>query len=173
MDACKVLGPSGFEMAGQDNLGFERYTDEAELSADVVFVRFSGKNPVFGEDVQLRDKIVIYSTDADAASKAPRMLAQQRAKAAIRIIDDVPISTPQVIFEGRRRRSASVSGTISKEAAGKIAAACEVEIPTEDKAVVQIVSTDENFSFRIPVNEKKTTTPNVVGLIPGLSLIHI
>ena len=77
MDKCKILGPDGFEIPGQSNVGFDRLTDGGEVSGNVVFLTLQGKNAKLPEDLDLREKIVIYSADKAAAGRAPFLIARK------------------------------------------------------------------------------------------------
>ena len=163
----QIMGPGGLELSGEGNIGFERYTDAAIISGEIVFLDVRGANPSIPENIPLRDKIVLYSVDEAAAAVTPRLLAQNRPTAAIRIIDGVPTSRPQIIFEGRRRRSTSVSGTMSRSAASAIMKACGLREPTLQNPGTIIRPTQEKLSIRLRMREVKATTPNVVALLEG------
>ncbi len=170
LEQCQITGPDGLKIAGKGNLGFERFTDQPELTADVVFATFSGENPSFNDFLKLRDKIVFYTADEKAAARAPRLIARGRPAAAIRIIDATPKSVSQVVFPNRRRRSTSVSGTIKREAALKIAVALggrENWTRPADKSGVQLHESGKEISIKIRIQESKAGAPNVVGWLEG------
>lgn len=164
MDKCKVVGPDGFTLPGENNIGFDRYTDAGEVEGEVVFLNIKGKEAAISEDVSLRDKIVIYAADDAAAARAPFAIARKRPAAALRMIESTPKSIAQNIFPGRRRRSTSVSGTISKDAAAQIATALGA---AEDWSNESIVAIEKEITISIPLREDKAGAPNVIAWLEG------
>ena len=165
MEKCKVLGPDGFEMAGMNNVGFDRLTEAGEVSGEVVFLTLNGDSPALPADLQLREKIVIYTADEAAAGRAPFVIARKRPTASIRVIEGTPVSIAQNLFSGRRRRATSVSGTVAKEAAVKIAAAMKVEEDwMKDGSVVE---TGKELTITIPMREETAGAPNVIAWLEG------
>jgi len=164
MSNCKIFCDD-WEIEGKGNLGFERYTDQGEINGDVVFLCIHGENPSLPDDVQLRDKIVIYSTDSDAFARAPRLIARKRPAASIRIIDSPPKSVSQTTFPGRRRRSTSVSGTILDSAACKMAESFGVDANWNDSS--NMVETGKQITIRMQLREEQAGAPNVVALLEG------
>lgn len=162
---CRLVAPNGTEIKGEGNLGFERYTDQGEVTGEVAFVNLRGKNPTLPEATQLRDRIVIYTTDQDAFARAPRLLATQRPAASIRVIDGTPRSFPQVVFSGRRTRSTSVSGTIRKEAALQLADAAGVDANWSNREGV--FPGQGNVTIQVRLREEQGGAPNVLGWIQG------
>lgn len=165
MNECKIVGPAGLEIAGQGNLGFERYTNEAEVTGEVVFVCLQGAEPQLPADVSLRDKIVIYTSDEAAFARAPRLLTRARPAATLRIVDTKPVSVAQTIFPGRKQRSARVSGTILVAAANQLAAAFQVPANWNTRPNVQL--TGQQISIRMQMREEQAGAPNVVALLKG------
>ncbi|MDG1873092.1 MAG: hypothetical protein P8J27_04220, partial [Mariniblastus sp.] len=88
IDECFIAG-SDFEISGKDQMGFERYTDKQETTGEVVFLNLRG-NAKLPPELDLRDKIVIYTTDEVAARNSPRELARKRPAAAMRVITGKP-----------------------------------------------------------------------------------
>ncbi len=162
IEKCEVIGPDGFKLQAQGNLGFDRYTDVGEVTGKVVFLSVSGKAAEIAGDIELRDTIVIYSADEEAAARAPFSIARRRPAAAFRIVESEPTSTAQTIFPGRRRRSTSVSGTIGKLAASDIAAALGVK--AEWKGTVE---SGKEITINLPVREEKAFSPNVIAWLEG------
>lgn len=171
MDECRITGPQDLEIIGEGNFGFERYTNEPEVIGEAVFICFSGTSVELPEELSLRDKIVFYVTDDTAAAKAPRVLARKRPAAAIRIIEGEPKSIPQLIRgAGTRRRSRSVSGTISTKAVNQILQAVEGESswiqPVKQQGAV-VNATGKNLNIAVRVREEPAGVPNVVAWLEG------
>ena len=165
MENCQLTGPDGLEIAGKGNLGFERYTDQSEVAGEVVFLSLKGAEATLPEDIDLREKIVIYTTDDKAFARAPRNIARRRPAASIRMIDSEPKSIAQTIFGGRRRRSTSVSGTIHESAVAKIIEA--FDIPADWAETSNGVASGKNISIRMQMREEQAGAPNVVAWLPG------
>lgn len=163
MDNCTLTGPDGLEIAGKGNLGFERYTDQSEVTGEVVFLSLKGAQATLPADIELRDKIVIYTTDEKAFARAPRNIAMQRPAASIRIVDTEPKSVAQTIFEGRRRRSTSVSGTIHESAVEKMIEAFSIPADWADSGM----ASGKEISIRMTMREEQAGAPNVCALLRG------
>ena len=164
MSRCKITCPGGVEIAGQGNIGFERYTNEAEVVGEVAFVSLQGEDPQL-PNVSLRDKIVIYTTDQAAFARAPTLLVRARPAATIRIVNAEPKSRAQTIFPGRKQRSGSVSGTISEAAAQQLATMFRV--PANWNARPNTLLTGNQISIRIPMREEQAGAPNVIAFLEG------
>lgn len=163
--ACKLTGPNGLEISGEGNLGFERYTNQSEVSGNVVFLSLRGAKATIPDGINLREKIVIYTTDDAAFARAPRNIAMQRPAASIRVIDTTPKSVSQTIFPGRRTRSTSVSGTIKNTAAQQLAKSLKVDADWNDQAGG--FDTEQAISIRMKLREEQAGAPNVVALLRG------
>ena len=165
MDKCRILGPDGFEIPGLGNVGFDRMTEAGEVTGEVVFLNFEGAAAELPADLELREKIVIYSADQEAAGRAPFLIARKRPSVSMRIIEGTPVSIPQNLFPGRRRRATSVSGTITKEAVAQITAVLGVE---EDWAKNDsVVSSGKELTMTIPLREESAAAPNVIAMLEG------
>lgn len=165
MRRCKIVCPGGVEIAGEGNLGFERYTNEAEVVGEVAFVSLQGEDPQLPADVSLRDKIVIYTSDEAAFARAPRLLIRARPAATIRIVDGKPKSRAQTIFPGRKQRSGSVSGTISEAAANQLATMFRV--PAGWNTRPNVLPTGQQISIRMTMREEQAGAPNVIAYLKG------
>jgi hypothetical protein len=165
MDKCQILGPDGFEIPGQDNVGFDRYTDAGEVSGEVVLLKISGKSAEIPADVSLRDKIVIYVADEAAAARAPFSIARKRPAASMRVVEGTPKSIAQNIFPNRRRRSTSVSGRISDSAVAKILASLDVAENWSNES--NVAETGKEITITIPLREEAAEAPNVIAWLEG------
>ncbi len=170
IEECSLTGPNDFKIEAKGNLGFDRFSDQQEVSGEVIFVNFSGSNLAFAEGTTLRDKIVVYIADEQAATSAPTLVARQRPAAAIRVINSVPESISQLIRGGGRRRASSISGTIIESAAVKLAEAVGGDAswlakPEKDGVVVHEPMQD--ISLRLRFREEQAAVPNVVAWLEG------
>ena len=168
VDQCFIAG-TGFEIKGQE-FGLERYTDAQETSGEVVFLKLSGDKPRLPAELELRDKIVLYTTDQAAANAAPRQIAKKRPAVALRVINGTPRSISQLVRGAGRRRSTSVSGTIARESALTIAKAMggtEAWITPEDDESVQAHPTGKSMAVRMRFRVEKAAVPNVVAWLEG------
>ena len=170
MSQCRISGPGGLLIEGAGNIGLDRFTDEPEIDADVVLLNISGDNPSLAEELNLRDKVVIYVTDEAAAARAPRMIARKRPAAAIRVIDSEPSSSSIIVFPNSRSRSTSVSGTITRSAATQILQAMNGQadwLNSPSEPTVEIHELQGKLKVSVRIREEKAGAPNVVALLPG------
>ena len=168
IDKCFISG-AGFEIGGGDSLGFERYTDAQETIGKVVFINFSGTGAL-EPDLNLRDTIVIYTADEVAAKSAPIALARKRVAAALRVIDGKPNSISQLIRDGGRRRSSSVSGTINRKAANELASGLGGDgawVKEPEANSVKIFESQKEATLRMRFREEQAAVPNVVAWLEG------
>lgn len=169
IDECSLSGPNGLEIKAQGNLGFERFADQQEATGELVFVNF-GEKMRLPDDVNLRDKIVIYTVNENAGRGAGTLLARQRPMAAIRVIDSVPESIPQLVRGGRRRGPSSISGTILKSAAKEVVSKLGADLASlgnRDAEDVTVHETGETVTLRMRFQEEQAAVPNVVGWLEG------
>ncbi len=170
MSQCQIRGPEGLLIQGEGNIGFERFSDQPEVSGQVVFLNINGENPAMPDDLEIRDKIVIYTTDESASRRAPWAIRRKQPAAALRVIETTPKSITQVTFSSGRRRSGGISGTIGAAAAAKIVKACGGSADWLDvsKAIgVTVHSTDKDLAIAVRVREEKAGAPNVIGWLQG------
>ena len=168
MAQCRITGPNGIVIEGEGNLGFDRFTDQPKLQSTAVFVAAAGDELALPEGADLRDKIVFYSVEGNAAARFPRILARNRPAAAIRVIKDEPQSIAQVVFPDRRRRSTSFSGTISRSAAIELAEGLGGDATwLEPGDALQMHAPEDEITLAVPVREEQSGVPNVVAYLPG------
>jgi hypothetical protein len=162
---CRILAADGFVIEGAGHLGFERYTDQGEVRGKAAFLSFVGPNPSLPEDLDLREAIVFYSTDAASAPSVPRLLARLRPSATMRLIGSPPISAPQTLFPGRRSRSTSVSGTLLRDEGQRLATALGVAEGWDQETSIQV--TDQEVTLRMTLREQPAGAPNVLAWLEG------
>ena len=168
MSECFIELSNGTRLEALGNLGLERYTDRQETSGKLVFMKV-GSEADFPAGLQLRDKLVFYSASPEATRGVQFQLARKRPLAAIRVIDTTPRSITQLIREGGRRRSTSVSGTITREAAKQLAAAAGLDkewfdIPTQ---TIDIEEAETSVLLGLRFREEQAAVPNVVAWLEG------
>ena len=180
LEDSRIEGPDGLQIPAEGNLGFERFTDMQEIPAEIVFLNYSNPRGDLnkaleataqgdGPAMSLRDKIVIYQADDDANS-LPVQLARQRPAAAIRVIDGVPKSISQLIRGGGRTRNTSISGTITREAAIKLAKGLggkESWVKADPANQVNVYRANATVTLRLRFREEQAAVPNVVAWLEG------
>ena len=167
-EECFIAG-SGFKIKGEE-FGLERFTNAQETTGEVVFLKLNGDKSRLPAELELRDKIVIYTTDQAAAQAAPRQIARKRPAAALRVITETPRSISQLIRGSGRQRSTSVSGTISRKSALQIAQSMggtEKWINPDETDNVESHPTDETLTVRMRFRVEKAAVPNVVAWLEG------
>lgn len=166
----KLTGPNGLSIVFDKAIGLERFTNVAEVSGGVAFVRLSGDSQKLDTTLSLRDKIVFYTADGKAQGRAVGLIANQRPMATFRIVDGEPKSGSQLQREGGRQRAASLSGTISTAAATKIVKALNGDpnwILTLDGEEAQVHLVEGNLKLDLRYREEPTAIPNVLAWLPG------
>lgn len=172
-DQSKLTGPGGLEIPVAGNMGFDRFTETPEIAGKVVFLTLKGEAPQLGEDIELRDKVVIYTADEAAARRASFMLGRQGPVAALQVTEDVPTNAPQLSRGGGRRGrgAASTGGKITKDAALKIVKAVGGEADWLDLSktteMVAAHPVDAEVKLEIRLREESAAAPNVVAWLPG------
>ena len=168
VDQCFIAG-DGFKITGEE-FGLERYTNAQETTGELVFLKLSGDKPRLPAELQLRDKIVLYTTDDAAAQAAPRQIAQKRPAVALRVITENPRSISQLIRRATRRRSSSVSGTISRKSALQIAQSMggsKKWLSPDAEAGFESHPTGQPLTVRTRFRVQNAAVPNVVAWLEG------
>ncbi len=165
IDQCRILGPGNTVIEGAGNLGIERYVDQGEVRGQAVFISFVGARPELAEDLDLREKIIIYTADEAAAPSVPRLLARQRPVATLRLIESAPVSAPQTLFPGRRSRSTSVSGTLRRAEGLRLATACGA--PEGWDGAGQVFQSGQDVTLSLQLREQPAGAPNVIAWLEG------
>ncbi len=166
--SCKLTGPDGYELTVAGNLGFDRFSGEAEIEGEAVFVTLSGEPLALPEGVDLRDKVVVWSSEANVTARAARLIAMARPSASFRVVSGEPATNPQTLFPGRRTRNTGVSGTIRKSAAAELATALgagEFPAPAGDKSTGS--ATGKKIRLEILFRDEVTGSPNVCAFLEG------
>lgn len=166
----KLTGPNNLSILFDKAIGLERFTNVAEVSGGVAFVRLSGDSQKLDPSVSLRDKIIFYTADAKAQGRAAGLLANQKPVATFRIVDGEPKSGSQLQREGGRQRAASLSGTISTAAATTIVQAMNGDptwIKSLDEEGAEVHLAEGNVKLDLRYREEPTAIPNVLAWQPG------
>ncbi len=166
----KLTGPNDLSILFDKSIGLERFTNVAEVSGGVAFVRLFGDSQKLDPSVSLRDKIVFYTADAKAQGRAAGLIANQKPVATFRIVDGEPKSGSQLQREGGRQRAASLSGTISTAAATTIVKAMNGDptwIKSLDGEGAEVHLAEGNVKLDLRYREEPTAIPNVLAWQPG------
>lgn len=161
----EIAGPSDLKIPGSE-FGLDRFINQAEIAGKLSFVKLIGNAPKLEEN--LRDKIVICVTDEQNAGRASFMLGRQRPAAFLRVVETTPTSAPQL----RRPKSnpTGTSGTITKQAAAKIAEASGLapewlNISADD--ATSLSATEADITLKLRIRDEPVAVPNVLAWIPG------
>jgi Peptidase family M28 len=166
--ACKLTGPDGFELTVDGNLGFDRFSGEAEIEGEAVFVTFSGEPLALPEGINLRDKVIVWKADDSVTARAARLIAMARPAASLRVVPGAPATNPQTLFPGRRTRSTGLSGTIRESAAMEMAAALGAgEFPAQAGEGATGAETGKKIRLEILFRDEVTGAPNVCAFLEG------
>jgi hypothetical protein len=163
----KLIGPTDLSIPFFKNIGFDRFSNQPEISGKIAFVKLVGEAPKL-EDNVLRDKIVVYVTDTQNEGRASFVLGRQRPAATLRVVTDEPKSTSQLQRAGRGQNGNS--GTISQSAAMLIVNATGgsadwLKIGEKDSVEVHQLEMDVKCQLRI--REEPAAVPNVIAWQQG------
>ncbi len=165
----RIEGPNGLNITGAEQLGFQRFTDQPQVSGTVAFVAVTGENPQLPADVSLRDKVVVLSTNVESDFRTQVTLARQQPAAVIRIAAGKPENQSEV-GRGGRNRSQGIWSSISPAAAQSLIEALEVEAswiqPAEQVGVV-VNEIEAKLSVSVRLREEKLIVPNVIAWLEG------
>ena len=106
----KVTGPSDLSIPFAKNLALDRFASQPEIAGKVAFVKLVGDKPQIEEN-SLRDKIVIYVTDAKNEARAAQIIGTQRAAVRLRVVTSTPTANNQL--QRSRRAPSSTSAFTS------------------------------------------------------------
>ncbi len=96
-EQSKLSGPNDLSIAFSRAIGLDRFSDQAETTGQVVFLRMMGPNAKLDAELPLRDKVVILVADeATASGSTFSGLLRRRPAAVLRVIDAEPVSTSQL-----------------------------------------------------------------------------
>src|SRR5262245_42089168 len=98
-DQSKMTIGNKLTIEAEGNLGFERFVGQPLVEGKLAFVRLGDGLPALADDVNLEDKVVIYSAGADTF-KASTEIAKKRPAAFLRVVDNVPASSSQSVRLG-------------------------------------------------------------------------
>lgn len=165
---CKIEGPGGLEISGEDDLGFSRYSEQAQVGGKIALVTMAGDNPQFAGGVSLRDKVVILLTDDDSDFRKQIPIIRQQPAAVI-MVAEKPESQSQLVRGGRTRTPGTWS-SISPDAANRLMDSLGVERswlegPTEDGGNVTDIDAEVRVTVRL--REEQVVVPNVIGWLEG------
>ncbi len=152
------------------NLGFQRFVGQPEVAGTLAFVRLVGEPPAIADDVKLEDKIVIYTTSETGGMRSARSLAGKRPAAVLRVVDDTPASSTQVVRPGGRTRSTSISGTIRRAAAEQILKDVGGDPAWLDPSTTNTTTVndvDKTATIQIRTAQQENAYPNVLAWIEG------
>jgi hypothetical protein len=163
----KVTGPSDLSIPFAKNLALDRFASQPEIAGKVAFVKLVGDKPQIEEN-SLRDKIVIYVTDAKNEARDAQIIGTQRAAVRLRVVTSTPTANNQL--QRSRRAPSSTSGSISLSAATLIANATGgssdwLSIAEGGKTEVHTSDTELKLQYRI--REEPLAVPNVLAWQPG------
>ncbi|MCH8979618.1 MAG: M28 family peptidase, partial [Armatimonadetes bacterium] len=169
-----LLGPNLSVKLGQ-GMALSRVTGNYELEGvEVVFLNLSASAEQLPDELDLRDKAVVVTTEM-AAVRMRRMLNRKRPKVIITVVDKVteasaslrPGVASEVVYA---RRAPLVS--IQSRVAAKLAAALGVEPRMvvqghADGESVLSAEGDGEISLKVAAKVEQVMVPNVVGYLPG------
>ncbi len=167
-EQSSITATGNLKVEVKGNLSIDQFSDQNEIAGKVVFLTFAGKDAQLPSTVELRDKIVIYSADAEAIRTAPRLVAGGGPVAALRIVEQVTAGSSQLLRDDAKTKSTSVSGVISRIAANQIVEGLGGKTAwLDEKQATQSHSTERTLKLRLRTRRISAAAPNVIGWLEG------
>ncbi|MFN9366953.1 MAG: M28 family metallopeptidase [Planctomycetota bacterium] len=165
-----LTGPKNLKLSCDKGISLDRFADQSLVSGKVTFLQIRGANASLPEDLDLRDRVVVFTTDDANAGRAPFLIARKGPALTLRVVEQPVASSSQLLRRDGRTRSTSASGTITRAAASELLTAVEgqaawLEPLTEDG--LKFNSTDAEVALSLRIREESAAVPNVIAWLEG------
>ncbi len=165
-----LTGPKNLRIPCGDKIALDRFADQSLVTGKVTFLQIRGANASLPEDLDLRDRVVIFVTDEANAGRAPFLIARKGPALALRVVEQPVASSSQLLRRDGRQRSTSVSGTITRAAAAEVLGAVDgqaswLEALSADGTAIHETTAELALSLRI--REESAAVPNVIAWLEG------
>ena len=177
-----LTGPKSLKIACDGSIGLDRFADQSLVNGKVTFLQLRGANATLPDDLDLRERVVVFVTDEANAGRAPFLIARKGPALTLRVVEQPVASSSQLLRRDGRQRSTSASGTITRAAANELLKAVDgeaawLETPAEDgeaaeletpaEAVVAHHPTDVEVALSLRIREESAAVPNVIAWLEG------
>lgn len=165
-----LTGPKNLKLPCDQRISLDRFADQSLVNGKVTFLQIRGANTSLPEDLDLRDRVVIFTTDEANAGRAPFLIARKGPALTLRVVEQPVASSSQLLRQDGRTRSTSASGTITRAAASELLAAVDgqaawLEPLPEDGLKFHATTAEVALSLRI--REESAAVPNVIAWLEG------
>lgn len=165
-----LTGPKNLKLSCDQGISLDRFADQSLVSGKVTFLQIRGANASLPEDLDLRDRVVVFTTDDANAGRAPFLIARKGPALTLRVVEQPVASSSQLLRRDGRTRSTSASGTITRAAASELLTAVDgqaawLEPLTEDG--LKFNSTDAEVALSLRIREESAAVPNVIAWLEG------
>jgi len=165
-----LTGPKNLKLSCDKGISLDRFADQSLVSGKVTFLQIRGANASLPEDLDLRDRVVVFTTDDANAGRAPFLIARKGPALTLRVVEQPVASSSQLLRRDGRTRSTSASGTITRAAASELLTAVDgqaawLEPLTEDG--LKFNSTDAEVALSLRIREESAAVPNVIAWLEG------
>lgn len=165
-----LTGPKNLKLPCDQRISLDRFADQSLVNGKVTFLQLRGTNVSLPEDLDLRDRVVVFVTDEANAGRAPFLIARKGPALTLRVVDQPVASSSQLLRRDGRQRSVSASGTITRAAAGELLAAVDGEAawlePLQNDGQA-VHSTDAEVALSLRIREESAAVPNVIAWLEG------
>jgi hypothetical protein len=165
-----LTGPKSLKIACDGSIGLDRFADQSLVNGKVTFLQLRGANATLPDDLDLRERVVVFVTDEANAGRAPFLIARKGPALTLRVVEQPVASSSQLLRRDGRQRSTSASGTITRAAANELLKAVDGEAgwlePLADDGLAQHV-TDVEVALSLRIREESAAVPNVIAWLEG------
>lgn len=165
-----LTGPKNLKLNCDQRISLDRFADQSLVSGKVTFLQFRGANTTLPEDLDLRDRVVVFTTDEANAGRAPFLIARKGPALTLRVVEQPVASSSQLLRRDARTRSTSASGTITRAAATELLTAVDgqaVWLDALKEDGFNFHATDAEVALSLRIREESAAVPNVIAWLEG------
>jgi hypothetical protein len=165
-----LTGPKSLKIACDGSIGLDRFADQSLVNGKVTFLQLRGANATLPDDLDLRERVVVFVTDEANAGRAPFLIARKGPALTLRVVEQPVASSSQLLRRDGRQRSTSASGTITRAAANELLKAVDGEaawLETLAEDGIAHHPTDLEVALSLRIREESAAVPNVIAWLEG------
>lgn len=165
-----LTGPKNLKIACDGTIGLDRFADQSLVNGKVTFLQLRGANATLPDDLDLRERVVVFVTDEANAGRAPFLIARKGPALTLRVVEQPVASSSQLLRRDGRQRSTSASGTITQAAAKELLQAVGGEAAWLDPLANDGFAhhpTDVEVALSLRIREESAAVPNVIAWLEG------
>ena len=165
-----LTGPKNLKIACDGSIGLDRFADQSLVNGKVTFLQLRGANATLPDDLDLRERVVVFVTDEANAGRAPFLIARKGPALTLRVVEQPVASSSQLLRRDGRQRSTSASGTITRAAATELLEAVGGEAAWLEPLASDGLAhhpTDVEVALSLRIREESAAVPNVIAWLEG------